>query len=101
MGSSCEFAIGSPIRQRDVGTEVEIARHLVRRDGSGSVAHDDRMVLPDEEDRLIEAVVVRLLTDRLATVHRATFRPRIPNFVVLQWSHRVQQCPPRQAPTVR
>ena len=34
---------------------------LVRRDGSGSVAHDDRMVVLDEEDRLIGQGVVRLL----------------------------------------
>jgi hypothetical protein len=38
---------------------------LVRRDGSGSVAHDDRMVVLDEEDRLIGQVVVRLLTDQV------------------------------------
>src|SRR5271167_4918909 len=44
-------------------------QYAVRRDGSGSVAHDDRMVLPDEEDRLIGQVVVGLLTDRVATVH--------------------------------
>jgi hypothetical protein len=47
------------------------------------------------------AVAVRLLTDWVATAHRSNFRPRIPNFVVLQWSRRVQQCPPCEAPTVR
>lgn len=80
---------------------VRAAQYAVRCDGSGSVAHDDRMALPDEEDRLIEAVVVRLLTDRVATGRRSTFRPRIPNFVVLQWSRLIQQCPRCEAPTVR
>jgi hypothetical protein len=50
-------------------------QYAVRRDGSGSVAHDDRMVLPDEEDRLIGQAVVGLLTDQVASGTRIDFPP--------------------------
>jgi hypothetical protein len=47
----------------------------VGRDGSGSVADDDRMVVLDEEDRLIGQVVVRLLTDQVASGTRIDVPP--------------------------
>jgi hypothetical protein len=39
------------------------------------VAHDDRMVLPDEEDRLIGQAVVGLLTDQVASGTRIDVPP--------------------------